>query len=205
MKRRQLRTWIFISAILFFLLLLLPLKNADNLYNSVIRIHVLANSDSETDQALKISVRDSILAFAREKFARQTSRDEAREEINRYMTEMEQIAENTLAAAGCHLPVKITLGEEYYPTREYETLALPAGSYLSLRVQIGNAQGKNWWCILFPPMCLSSAVEAEDALTEIGMSRENVETVLGQEPNYRIRFKLLELFQETRNSLKELF
>ncbi|MBQ3074957.1 MAG: stage II sporulation protein R [Clostridia bacterium] len=205
MKRSQLLTLILAGSALFFALLLLPLQGAENLYGSVIRIHVLANSDSPREQAQKLSVRDSILAYTKEHCSLGNSKETAKKELESNLEALEQVARNTLLEEGCRHDVKVSIEEEYYPTREYETLSLPAGTYLSLKVQIGQAQGKNWWCVLFPPICLSSSTEPELALTGAGMSEENVATLIGEEKNYRIRFKVLELFGKTKKALQELF
>ena len=205
MKRSQLISLILAGSALFFLLLFLPLGQSENLYDSVIRIHVLANSDSQEDQARKLAVRDEILNYTRNQLSLGKNREEAKAVLEMNLGRLEQVAKKTLEANGSHHEVNVIIGEEYYPTREYETLSLPAGTYLSLQVQIGEAKGKNWWCVLFPPLCLSSSVEAEDALAGAGMTEENVATVTGEEPTYRIRFKLLELFQKTKKSVKELF
>lgn len=205
MKKTQLCTLILAGSAIFFLLLLLPLRNAENLYDSVIRIHVLANSDSESDQELKLAVRDSILSFAKETLDPGASREKALTEIRANIEALEKVAKDTLLAADCYQDIKVEIGEEYYPTRSYETLSLPAGKYLSLRVQIGKAEGKNWWCVLFPPLCLSSSLETEEALAGVGMDEENVAILTKNEKNYRIRFKILELFGRAEKSIEELF
>lgn len=205
MKPYQLISLILSGAAMLFLLLLLPMQSGENLYDSVIRIHVLANSDSKEDQARKLAVRDAILKYTRNRLSLGENREDAKAVLEENLDQLEQVAKKTLEENGSLHEVKIVLGEEYYPTREYETLSLPAGTYLSLQVQIGDAQGKNWWCVLFPPLCLSSSVEAEDALAGAGMTEENVATVTEDKPVYRIRFKLLEFLQETKKSVKELF
>lgn len=205
MKPYQLISLILSGAAMLFLLLLLPMQSGENLYDSVIRIHVLANSDSKEDQERKLAVRDAILKYTRNSLSLGENREDAKAVLEENLDQLEQVAKKTLEENGSLHEVKIILGEEYYPTREYETLSLPAGTYLSLQVQIGDAQGKNWWCVLFPPLCLSSSVEAEDALAGAGMTEENVATVTEDKPVYRIRFKLLEFLQETKKSVKELF
>ena len=205
MKPYQLISLILSGTAMLFLLLLLPMQSGENLYDSVIRIHVLANSDSKEDQARKLAVRDAILKYTRNSLSLGENREEAKAVLEENLDQLEQVAKKTLEENGSLHEVKVILGEEYYPTREYETLSLPAGTYLSLQVQIGDAQGKNWWCVLFPPLCLSSSVEAEDALAGAGMTEENVATVTEDKPVYRIRFKLLEFLQETKKSVKELF
>ncbi len=205
MKPSQLISLILSGSALFLLLLLLPMQSGENLYDSVIRIHVLANSDSQEDQTRKLAVRDEILNYTRNQLSLGKNREEAKAVLEENLVRLEQVAKKSLEKSGSDHEVKVIIGEEYYPTREYETLSLPAGTYLSLQVQIGEAKGKNWWCVLFPPLCLSSSVSAEDALAGAGMTKENVATVTGEEPAWRVRFKLLELFQKTKKSIKELF
>ena len=205
MKPYQLISLILSGTAMLFLLLLLPMQSGENLYDSVIRIHVLANSDSKEDQARKLAVRDAILKYTRNRLSLGENREEAKAVLEKNLDQLEQVAKKTLEENGSLHEVKIVLGEEYYPTREYETLSLPAGTYLSLQVQIGDAQGKNWWCVLFPPLCLSSSIEAEEALAGAGMTEENVAMITEDKPVYRIRFKLLEFLQETKQSIKELF
>ena len=205
MKPSQLIALILAGTSLFFLLLFAPLRNAENLYDSVIRIHVLANSDSEEDQAVKLLVRDEILNYTRNELDLGKNRENAKSVLEKNLKALEQVAEKTLQKNGASQDVSVVIGEEFYPTRQYDSLSLPAGTYLSLRVQIGEAEGKNWWCVLFPPLCLSSALEAEDALTGAGMTQENVATVLGNESAYRIRFKFLDLFEQAKNRVKKLF
>lgn len=205
MKPSQLLSLILAATSLFFLLLLAPLQNAENLYDSVIRIHVLANSDSEEDQTQKLAVRDGILNFSQKELSLGENREEAKAVLEKNLQNLERVAKQVLREEGSTHDVKVVISEEYYPTREYDTLSLPAGNYLSLRVQIGEAKGKNWWCVLFPPLCLSSAVEAEDALAGAGMTEDNVATVMGEDSVYRIRFKFLDLLEQAKERVKKLF
>ena len=190
-------------ALIFFLML--PQKSGENLYDSVIRIHVLANSDSAEDQANKLLVRDAILDFAKNRLDAFSDKCEAEEAIGASLDVIESIAHETLNQNGCDMPVLATLTEENYPTRDYDNLSLPQGKYLSLQVKIGNAQGKNWWCVLFPPICQNSACDAEEALLEAGMDEENVKTVTIKEGKYRIRFKILEWWGKAREKIETNF
>ena len=195
-------TLVFIAAVL---LPLLPLEGEAQVYDSAIRLHVLANSDSEEDQALKLKVRDSILELVSKEIEGCNTRYDAECKVEDIRDDITIAAQNRIYAEGYDYAVHVTLDNEYYPTREYEGVKMPAGTYLSLRVLIGDAEGQNWWCVLFPPLCLSSSVEAEDALAGAGMTEENVATITEDKPVYRIRFKLLEFLQETKKSVKELF
>lgn len=204
MKKEAVFTCILWGLALLLLFAVSPAANAENLYDSVIRIHVLANSDSPEDQETKLFVRDRLLAYAQKHLTAKSLR-EAKEEVTAKIPEMEREAETCLREQGVEMPVSITLTEEYYPTRVYDTLSLPAGRYLSLRVLIGKAEGQNWWCILFPPLCLSSSAKAEDALAEVGMEEENVKTVVQDGTRYELRFRILELLEETKEKIRRLF
>lgn len=179
-------------------LMIAPVYAATGVYDSVIRLHVLANSDTATDQALKLEVRDAILADSEGLLDGVTTRDEAAERVRAAIPRMEAVAKERLATLGCDADVRVTLDRESYPRRVYEDLALPAGEYLSLRVQIGEAAGQNWWCVLFPPMCLSAASEAREAaclaagLTE-GQYRMITDTKGAQ---YKLRFKVVEVAEQ---------
>lgn len=189
---------ILIFTLLCTALLILPVHAATGVYDSVIRLHVLANSDSEEDQALKLKVRDDVLSCTEELIGDATSRDEAEEILRENLDTLRDVAEKTLAREGAPNEVRVTLGEEKYPRRAYETAALPAGEYLSLRVMIGEAEGQNWWCVLFPPMCLSAATsERETSCLAAGLSEGQYRFITGtQDAGYRVRFKLVEMAQE---------
>jgi len=166
----------------------------------VIRLHVLANSDSEADQALKLAVRDDLLTRTRVLLADVKTRDEAETVLKGAMDSLTVTARETVTREGYDYPVRITLGQEQYPTRRYENLAFPAGEYLSLRVLIGEAAGENWWCVLFPPLCLSAATaknEAEEAFLAAGLTGEQYRIITDSEnTKYRLRFKILEVAKD---------
>lgn len=192
-----------LTALLFFCLGLLvltvtaDLACAPELYDSVIRLHVLANSDAEEDQAIKLAVRDEVLAYCQDHFAL-ADRAAAEEELSSDLEGIRQAAEKKLRELGGTESVRVTLSRESYPTRHYEALSLPAGTYTSLKVSIGEAAGKNWWCVLFPPLCLDSATDAESALLDAGMREEDVKTVTLDGSRYELRFKILEWFHRLR-------
>ena len=178
----------------------LPIHGEAVIYDSVIRLHVLANSDSEEDQNLKLAVRDAVLAEARVLLADVKTRDAAEAVLAGASDTLQKAAEGVVASAGFDYPVRVTLGAEEYPTRRYENLAFPAGEYLSLRVLIGEAEGENWWCVLFPPLCLSAATakeEAETAFLAAGLTDEQYRIITDNDsPKYRLRFKILEVAKE---------
>lgn len=184
---------------IFVFLGLMPVHGEADIYENVIRLHVVANSDSEEDQVLKLKVRDSVLSVVSDMCEKNKCEnvEEARAVVKEHIDEISAAAEERIAAEGYGYRVSVTLGEEKYPTRNYEELAFPGGKYISLQVKIGEGEGKNWWCVLFPPLCLSAASEsslsAEDALVNIGFSGEQYK-IITQSDNvtYNVRFKILE-------------
>lgn len=193
------------GVVLLFLLGLfsvLPIHGEEEIYESVVRLHVLANSDSEQDQALKLKVRDEVLAVAEPLLKGCRSRDEAIEILQANTHKLEQAAQAVVQEQGYAYEVNVLLGEEKYPTRNYESCCFPSGTYVSLRVCIGEAEGQNWWCVLFPPLCLSAASadsedSNEDAFISVGLTGEQYKVITETDNvKYRIRFKLLEAVQE---------
>lgn len=176
---------------------LLPVHGEEAVYDSVIRLHVLANSDSEEDQALKLQVRDAVLAETQKLLQGTTTRAEAEAVLRPNLSRLQQAAATVVAAAGFDDSVAVTLSDEEYPTRTYEQLAFPAGEYLSLRIMIGAAEGENWWCVLFPPLCLTAATDAKENETvclSAGLTGEQYRMIADtDETKYKLRFKILEV------------
>lgn len=172
----------------------LPVREDAAIYDKVIRLHVLANSDSESDQALKLTVRDALLGEVAALTEDCTDREEAAALLAAHTDGLRQTAEEALRAQGCPLAVSVVIDEEHYPTREYEGVRLPAGRYTSLRVMIGEAEGQNWWCVLFPPLCVGQASAAEEKMLAVGFTPGQVGVLTEKEkPGYVLRFKLLEI------------
>ncbi|MBP5289560.1 MAG: stage II sporulation protein R [Clostridia bacterium] len=197
MNKRIITALLFWCLGLIALVVTLDLTGSGQLYDSVIRLHVLANSDSEEDQAIKLAVRDEVLAYCQNKFSL-SDRESAEQELASDLTGIREAAIAKLRELGQEDSVDVTLSRESYPTRHYEGLSLPCGTYTSLKVSIGKASGKNWWCVLFPPLCLNSAVETESALLRGGMDERDVKTVTLDGAKYEIRFKILEWFYALR-------
>lgn len=177
----------------------LPVNGEIEIYDSVARLHVLANSDSEEDQNLKLKVRDSILADMDDCLKNCTTVDEAKLSLEKNKDRILMIAQSCISESGYDYPVEIELGEEKYPTRVYESVSLPAGKYYSVRVKIGNAEGKNWWCVLFPPLCIGSAIDnSGEELAAVGLTPDEVNILTNtDEPQYEIKFKFLEFLKKT--------
>lgn len=204
-----------VAILAFFFLLcaavlsVLPVHGEAEIYDSVIRLHVLANSDSEADQRNKLAVRDALLPVAAEELGDCTGRAEAAARIEVLLPRLEAVAQETLRELGSPANVTVTLGQERYPTRAYEGFCFPSGEYLSLRVLIGEAEGQNWWCVLFPSLCLSVAEggakeELEEAFIAVGLTPEQyrVITESDEDATYKLRFKFLEILEKWRNERK---
>ena len=187
------------TTLLIGILTVLPVHSESLIYDKVLRLHVIANSDSEEDQTLKLLVRDAILEKTSILLSKTTSREDARLIIEENLTELQKIAKSTVKENDYSYPVSIEFGEEEYPTKTYESCAFPAGEYLSLKIKIGSAQGKNWWCVLFPPLCLSAASD-KDAYTSVGLTDSQYQIITDtNKPKYKLRFKILESFNEIIN------
>ena len=181
---------------------LFPVKSEAAIYDNVLRLHVIANSDSEEDQSLKLKVRDRILAEVSLLVADAKDFDQANEILSREenLSALTRAAKETIAENGYNYTVSISIGKEKYPRKSYEALCFPSGNYTSLRVQIGNADGQNWWCVLFPQLCLGAATEEknEEAFIEAGFTPDQYKIVTETgEPVYEVRFKILEIIEET--------
>lgn len=163
----------------------------EELSASLVRLHVIAVSDDETEQRIKLDVRDAVLSYMAPRLDGARSAEEARRILN---AELDGIAEAAREASRGR-PVSVTLSREYYPTRLYEGFALPAGEYESLRVVLGEGRGHNWWCVVFPPLCVSAA-EQRRALDT--MSGELRGIVSDDDGGYVIRFRIVELWGELR-------
>lgn len=198
MKKRFLLLFLAV-AILIGLLTFLPVHGESELYERVLRLHVIASSDSEEDQSLKLTVRDEILKSCAPMLSGATSLREAQETISQKLDEIKRIASDTVRREGFDYSVEVELDTEGYPTKSYESCAFPAGEYLSLKIKIGDAEGKNWWCVLFPPLCLSAATD-KDSFISAGLTDGQYQIITeNDKPKYKIRFKLLESFSELVN------
>ena len=181
---------------------LFPVHGEEEIYDTVVRLHVLANSDSEADQELKLKVRDRVIELVSPTVEECKTQTEAIAAIGGIMDSLEAAAEEVVAEEGYDYDVSILMGEEYYPTRTYESCAFPEGKYVSLRVCIGDAEGQNWWCCLFPPLCLSATSEGDDedneeAFVSVGLTSDQYKLITeSEQPKYKVRFKILEVIQK---------
>jgi stage II sporulation protein R len=175
---------------------LLPTDKDAAIYDDTLRLHILANSDGEADQSVKYRIRDRLLEKYAGALKDAESFDDAEERIEKIIPEIKKDVDAWLKEEGYDYGSKVTLGVEWYDTREYEDFSLPKGYYTSLKVMLGEAEGQNWWCVMYPPMCLDIATEdapRDDAV--MGYSKE--EYLLIKDGTYNVKFKLLELFSDT--------
>lgn len=180
-----------------FLVLSSGLKSDSEIFERTLRFHVLANSDSEEDQKLKLAVKDAVILHVSEEMNQCKTKAEAENYILENKTEIEAVAKAVIEENGADHTVNLTLTREYYPRRTYGEVTLPAGEYDSVRILLGDAEGQNWWCVLFPQVCTDTATPAEERLSEAGFTSAQIRLLTEEEkPTYRIRFKLLELFSE---------
>ena len=166
----------------------------ESIPDEVLRLHILANSDSEADQALKLRVRDRLLEESASLMDGASTREEALAAVETILPALREAAQDEVYRAGYSYPVTAELTEMYFPTREYEDVTLPAGRYEALRVAIGEGEGHNGWCVLFPALCLPAAQDSA-ALGDV-LSAEQLGVVEG---GYEVRFKAVELYEQLRS------
>ena len=173
----------------------MALQTGQELSDRVVRLHVLANSDSEEDQALKLKVRDRILAYTEPILAGSADRREAEALLRGRLLEMEGIAVEEIRANGYDYRVSVRLEDASFPTREYEGFTLPAGKYLALRIVIGEGAGRNWWCVVFPPLCAAAAEEVPETALAAGLSPGQVGLITEENEGYVLKSKLVEFWR----------
>lgn len=172
------------------------------LAGQVIRLHVLANSDTQADQELKLAVRDRVLEQAEHLYPQDATLEQARAILEDNLDELAAAGQQVVNEAGKDYPVTARLEECWFPTKEYGDFALPAGEYTALRVVIGEGAGQNWWCVAFPPLCLGAATESVDDATAAGLFTEDQAGLMTREnEGYVLKFKSLELLGELRGWL----
>lgn len=177
------------------------LADRQRLNTELIRLHVVANSDSDQDQQIKLQVRDAVLDSLQGELDSLTDVEQARAYLQENLPKLQCLVENTLDQLGFHGGAVVTLCKEAFDTRYYETFTLPAGIYQALRVTIGEGEGHNWWCVAFPTLCLPATTEGfETAAAGAGFSDTLTSTLTGEE-GYEIRFFLLDTLGKVENRL----
>ncbi|PKM74204.1 MAG: stage II sporulation protein R [Firmicutes bacterium HGW-Firmicutes-16] len=167
------------------------------LSGELIRLHVIANSDSTGDQSVKLKVRDNVLEVLTPMLDGATDVVEAESIIKNSLPQLCRVSETILMNNGKYYSAKAEICLETYPTRNYDGFALPAGEYISLKIILGEGIGHNWWCVVFPPLCMTS-VEDEDTFT--GLSNETEKLITTDGNQYRVKFRIIELYEELKQS-----
>lgn len=177
------------------------LRRQDDLQQKMIRLHVVANSDSERDQALKLQVRDKVLDFTEQTMRSAESREAANEALRASLPEIERMAEDTLLESGCADSVEARLEPAEFPLKAYDGFRLPAGEYMALRVLIGEAEGQNWWCVVYPPLCTAAATDLPQTAVSAGLTGDDVSLITEENTGYVLKFRSVELWEQLRQWL----
>ena len=165
----------------------------ESVREEVVRLHILANSDSAEDQALKLKVRDAILEASADWQEVAATPEEALALAEERLPQLQAIAEQTVAAEGYAYPVTAEVCRMYFTTRQYDTVTLPAGTYDAVRITIGEAEGQNWWCVMYPPLCVGAATDRKKATS---LWNNNQKKLVENGDRYVVKFKVVEWAQK---------
>lgn len=167
---------------------------------NTLRLHILANSDSPADQALKLKIRDAVLSHSGELFSGCDTRQKMVSAAQEQLSDIQRVAEQTAMHNGYDLPVTVSVTDMFFETRRYDNVLLPAGTYTAVRIELGEAAGKNWWCVLYPPLCVSAAqtgfTEEEAQISDSLLQQEEL-------PRYRVRLAVVEWWESLCRWVKE--
>ena len=175
--------------------------SCEKITEEVLRLHVIANSDSKEDQAIKLKVRDSVLSESEKWYKNAEDFNEANSQICTHLQSIEKAANKALAAEGSTDRATVQITQMHFDTRNYEGFSLPAGEYRTLKIIIGEGEGTNWWCIVFPALCVPMS-EKEDSDLFVGIS-ENERDIIMNPSEYQIKFKLVEWYESIKRGFKE--
>lgn len=169
--------------------------------DEVVRLHILANSDSEADQAVKLLVRNALLESGNELFSGEVTKENAAKCLALNTEKLEETARAVLRKNGFDYDVDIRLVNEYFSTRSYESFTLPAGRYTAVKVLLGSGSGHNWWCVMFPPLCLPAASEKTDV--DVLLDSDSAK-IIKSGTKYDVRFKIVEAFESLKEKLRTI-
>lgn len=192
------KTLIFALTILFIGLFIsvFPTEKEGDIYTDTVRLHILARSDSTYDQIVKLKIRDKIISEYGKELSTLDSASEARVRLDELLPKLKNDVDLWLNELGCESKCTVTLTEEWYETREYEDFSLPRGIYTSLKIEIDEGKGQNWWCVMFPPLCLDIATEdAPKDDVSFGYSEEEI-ALVDKTKKYNVKFKVLEIISD---------
>ncbi len=187
---------LFLILVVIFCIITPSVAMSEDLSQKVLRLHILANSDCENDQRLKLKVRDSIIEYSNELYSGCTSVEEAISRSEKSLDKIIKIAESTVRKNGFNYSVKAVVKKEYYNTRYYSDFVLPAGEYNSVKIVIGEGKGHNWWCVMFPQVCLSGCTDDFNGYITDGEKR------MITSGGYSVRLKSVELIERLKSKVK---
>lgn len=167
----------------------------ENIRGEVLRLHVIANSDSEVDQSMKLAVRDAVLLAGADIFDGSVTAEDAAEKISPEIERLTEVAREVVQEYNESYQVNMKIEEEFFDTRSYEDVTLPAGKYRALKIIIGEGVGENWWCVMFPPLCLPAATGNADDDLHIVFT-EGEQNLVRSSPKYELRFKIVEIYEK---------
>lgn len=194
---------VFISLMLSLVITAYSENVQTDLQDNLIRLHIIANSDSDKDQAVKLEVRNAVLNEIRN-----SSENISREEIIKNLDTIEKIAKDTLKQNGFSYDVQAVYGKFDFPKKEYKNMTLPAGEYYGVRIILGNGEGHNWWCVMYPPLCVSNDTtvtldkESEEIL-KATLKSETYDIITKSDKDVVIKFKAVEFIQELKQKIKK--
>ncbi|MCD7723064.1 MAG: stage II sporulation protein R [Clostridiales bacterium] len=188
---------VFIIVLLFCFYIAPFVSTSEKISTDVFRLHILANSDSDEDQNLKLKVRDAVLEASNEIFTSSLTIDETIELCSENLDVFKAAAENCIKENGYDYGVNIYIAKEYFETRQYESITLPGGVYNALKIEIGQGAGQNWWCVMFPAICLSAV--SEDEIEEI-LDADEIE-LINSGQKYKVKFKIVEIYEKIKYRL----
>jgi stage II sporulation protein R len=172
----------------------------EDISNRVLRLHILANSDTAEDQALKLKVRDRILTESAGMLDQVKNKEEAKNAVRSRLAQLKAAAADEIKKQGYDYPVNVELTHMYFTTRQYDAVTLPAGDYDALRVTIGKAEGHNWWCVIFPAMCLPAAEEPKKLSDVLNANQLQIVEETG---GFEVKFKSVELYEQLKKYLEK--
>lgn len=176
-------------------------QRQDALAQKMIRLHVIANSDSDADQALKLKVRDKVLDFTTNVLQRSENMEDAQRQLQDALGRIENIALREIVDQGYEYSVTAQLTSAEFPLKEYDGFSLPAGEYTALRLVIGDGAGRNWWCVVYPPLCMTAASDVAQTGIACGMEQEDMSLMQEEDEGYQIKFRCVELWEQLRQWL----
>ena len=198
MKLKKMETVLIVALILGMALHFVSFsKNCENIKKDVFRLHILANSDETFDQNLKLRVRDAVLAAGYDVFDGVNSVEQAKKKVLKNLDVIRKIAQNEIRKNGYDYPVAVRLEKTFFDTRRYRDFTLPAGEYEALRIVIGKGEGHNWWCVMFPALCLAASGKPADTSS---LSEEEKRLILSN-PKVEVRFKCVEIYEKIKKML----